>query len=80
MYQKKVAYGSNGFPWNSNICRREVSYDHGICPEAEELHEKTYIGFAMCMHELDDNEVELMVEAFRKVWVNLESLRSHFAQ
>jgi perosamine synthetase len=80
MYQKKVAYGSNGFPWNSEICRREVSYKHGICPVAEELHEKTYIGFAMCMHELDDDEVELMVRAFRKVWVNLESLRSHFAQ
>lgn len=75
MYQKKIAYGSGGFPWNSDICRREVSYAKGICPIAEELHEKTYIGFAMCMHELDDKEVELMVQAFRKVWGNLDELR-----
>ena len=80
MYQRKIAYGSRGFPWSSDICRREVSYAHGICPVAEELHEKTYIGFAMCMHELDEKEVGLMVEAFKKVWTNLESLRSHFAQ
>lgn len=80
MYQKKIAYGSNGFPWSSDICRREVSYAHGICPVAEELHEKTYIGFAMCMHELDDREVDVMVQAFKKVWGNLEALRSHFAQ
>ena len=76
MYQKKIAYGANGFPWSSEICRREVSYAKGICPVAEELHEKTYIGFAMCMHELDEREVELMVQAFKKVWENLDDLRA----
>jgi dTDP-4-amino-4,6-dideoxygalactose transaminase len=76
MYQKKIAYGSKGFPWSSEICRRDVSYARGICPVAEELHEKTYIGFAMCMHELDGNEVELMVQAFKKVWANLDALRT----
>ncbi len=79
MYQKKIAYGSNGFPWSSDICRREVSYRHGICPVAEKLHEETYIGFAMCMHELSDEEVDLMVATFRKVWANLDLLRSHFS-
>jgi perosamine synthetase len=77
MYQYKTAYGSSGFPWSSEICRREVTYAHGICPVAEELHEKTYIGFAMCMHELADAEVDLMVTAFKKVWANLDSLRGH---
>jgi perosamine synthetase len=80
LYQKKMAYGSKGFPWSSDICRREVSYAHGICPVAEELHEKTYIGFAMCMHELADAEVDLVVAAFKKVWGNLDSLRSHSEQ
>jgi perosamine synthetase len=75
VYQKKIAYGANGFPWTSDICRREVSYAKGICPVAEELHDKTYIGFAMCMHELNDNEVDLMVRAFVKVWANLDQLR-----
>lgn len=76
MYQRKIAYGGNGFPWTSDICRREVSYAKGICPVAEEMHEKRYVGFAMCMHQLDDDEVELMVRAFKKVWANIEELRT----
>ena len=42
MYQNKIAYGSNGFPWNSEICKREISYEEGICPVAEKLHSKTF--------------------------------------
>lgn len=80
MYQKKIAYGSSGFPWNSDICRREVSYAKGICPVAEELHEKTYIGFAMCMHELADSEVDAVAQAFRKIWANLDALRAAVAE
>ncbi len=75
MYQQKIAYGSKGFPWTSDICRREVSYQRGICPVAEELNDRSYLGFAMCMHELTDEDVDLMVSAFRKVWSNLAALR-----
>ena len=42
MYQKKIAYGSKGFPWTAAICKRDVSYAKGICPVAEELHDKTF--------------------------------------
>lgn len=75
MYQQKIAYGSKGFPWTSDICHREVSYQRGICPVAEELNDRSYMGFAMCMHELTDEDVDLMVSAFRKVWANLAALR-----
>ena len=27
MYQKKIAYGKQGFPWKSEICKREVNYN-----------------------------------------------------
>jgi perosamine synthetase len=75
IYQQKKAYGSKGFPWTSDICHREVSYEHGICPVAEELNEKTYIGFSMCMHELMGEEIDLITNAFRKVWGQMESLK-----
>jgi perosamine synthetase len=74
MYQKKIAYGSNGFPWTSDICKRDVSYAKGICPVAEELHEKSYLGFEMCLNELQNNDVDLIITAFRKVWTNLDKL------
>ncbi len=75
MYQKKIAYGSNGFPWTSDICHREVSYEKGICPVAEELHDSTYLAMAMCMHQLSSDDVNLIIQAFRKVWAQMESLK-----
>ncbi len=75
MYQKKMAYGSKGFPWTSDICRREVSYQKGICPVAETLHDSSYLGFEMCMNELTDTDVDLIVSAFRKVWDQMASLK-----
>lgn len=75
MYQHKQAYGSKSFPWSSDICRREVSYAKGICPVAESLHDSTYLGFAMCLHQLSDKEVDFIIRAIRKVWSSLEYLR-----
>lgn len=75
MYQQKIAYGSNGFPWTSDICKREVDYGEGICPVAEELHKSTYMGLSACMHEMSDMDVVQIADAFRKVWRHLDSLR-----
>jgi dTDP-4-amino-4,6-dideoxygalactose transaminase len=75
VYQKKIAYGSKGFPWKSDICKRDVSYTKGICPVAEKLDESSFVGFAMCLHELNEEDVDLVAKAFLKVWANLESLK-----
>lgn len=75
VFQRKIAYGSQGFPWTSSICRRDVDYRKGICPVAEWLHDESYIGFQMCMHEMTDHDVDLMIAAFRKVWDQLDELR-----
>jgi len=75
MYQTKTAYGSKGFPWSSDICRRDVNYDKGICPVAEDLHDRTYFSYPMCLHELTDTDVELMIGAFHKVWHQMVRLK-----
>lgn len=75
MYQKKIAYGSKGFPWTADFCKRDVSYQKGICPVAEKLHDETYLGFQMCMHELSDVDVDQILHAFRKVWSALDTLK-----
>lgn len=74
MYQTKIAYGAHGFPWSSDVCRREVNYAKGICPVAEELHDETFVGFPMCLHDLSSNDVDLVIAAFQKVWSNLGEL------
>ena len=75
IFQKKIAYGSQGFPWTSDICKREVSYNKGICPTAEYLHDTNFLGYEMCLHELTDDDVKLIIQAFKKVWNNLDELR-----
>ena len=76
MFQHKIAYGSKGFPWTSDICHRDVSYLKGICPVAEQLHDETYMGFSMCLHDLSDSDVDLIGQAFHKVWQNLSVLQT----
>ncbi len=75
IFQKKIAYGSKGFPWSSDICKREIDYNKGICPVAEELHDKTFLGYEMCLHNLNEKDTNLIIDAFKKVWNNLDELR-----
>ena len=74
MYQKKIAYGNNGFPWQSEFCKRDINYKKGICPVAERLHDKTYMGFEMCRFELLNEDINNIIKAFYKVWNNLDNL------
>jgi perosamine synthetase len=75
IYQKKIAYGSQGFPWSSDICKRDVSYEKGICPVAEKHQDSTYLGFGMCVYDLSGSDIDSIIVAFQKVWANLDSLR-----
>jgi perosamine synthetase len=77
LYQQKIAYGTKGFPWNSDICHREVSYDKGICPVAEELNDSNFLGFGMCAYDLSEDDIDLIICAFKKVWNSLEKLKKH---
>lgn len=74
LYQNKIAYGTKGFPWTSDICHRDVNYNKGICPVAEELNDSTYLGLGMCVYEFTEADMDLIVATFQKVWNNLELL------
>lgn len=76
IYQRKIAFGDSGFPWNSEFCKRDVDYSKGICPIAEKLNDESYLGLGMCVYDLDLDDVALIAKAFTKVWANLGYLRS----
>jgi perosamine synthetase len=76
MFRHKIAYGTNGFPWNSPYCTSDVQYGPGLCPTAEKLHNETFLGLNICMNELPTADVTLIVEAFHKVWSQLDQLKS----
>lgn len=74
IFQQKIAYGSSGFPWSSDVCKRDISYSKGICPVAELLHDKTFMAFEMCLHELDDDYLDMIINSFQKVWSHMNLL------
>jgi perosamine synthetase len=75
MYQQKIAYGSKGFPWSAEFYKGNVSYNMGICPVAEELQKKSYIGIGVSTRKYTNEDVDLIIQAFHKVWNNLDELK-----
>ena len=75
IYQKKMAYGTKGFPWSADFYKGNVSYEKGICPVAETLQDGKFLGIGMCINAYTDQDVDLIVEAFSKVWNHLDRLR-----
>ena len=76
LFRCKIAYGTNGFPWNSEFCTSDVTYGPGLCPVAEELHAKTFLGLNICMNDLPPEDVARIVQAFHKVWAQMDQLKA----
>jgi len=74
IFQKKIAYGSRGFPWRMDGEESDVNYDKGICPVAEKLHSESFLCLPMCLYEFSDEDVDSLVDAFHKVWRHMDSL------
>lgn len=74
IYQKKIAYGKSGIPWSLNQSRKDINYKKGICPVAEDYHDNSFIFLPICSYNLDEKDVDLIIEAFKKVWLNLDAL------
>lgn len=74
IFRNKIAYGTRGFPWSSPYCENDIQYKSGICPIAEKLHAENFLSINICMNELPSTDVELIIEAFHKVWANLDKL------
>jgi len=74
MYQNKIAYGKNGFPWNYEKTRKNISYKKGICPVAEELDDETFIGIEICLFDYTDTNINEIIKAFKKVFTSLDKI------
>jgi len=74
IFKHRIAYGADHFPWT--LAQRDIAYGPGTCPVAEELHDNSFLGLAVCMFELPPEDVDQVVAAFRKVWANLDALKA----
>lgn len=74
MFLEKQCYGTRNFPWSLNDSV-DYSYGAGDCEIAERINDSEYIGMFMCGSNFDDCEINLVGEAFRKVYENIDELR-----
>jgi len=63
MFQKRIAIGSNGFPFNLS----DRTYPSGLCPVAEAMRDTQLLQFQPVSWDADDEQVEMLIEAIRKV-------------
>lgn len=74
IFQHKICYGSKGFPWT--IGRQDISYKKGICPTAERMNDIEFFGLELCMFNYTQLEVDLIIDAFHKVWNRMDDLQN----
>ncbi len=70
VFRQRRAIGRDGFPFN--LTNR--TYDDGLCPVAERLHEHEALLFEPCAYAVDNDTANRLVEAIRKVHVYREDL------
>ena len=71
MFQRRIAFGRQGYPFNLT----DRSYDRGMCPVAERMHERELIQFETCAFDLSDDDIDRLIEAFVKVHAARDDLR-----
>ena len=76
MFRQRIAYGTGGFPWRGAAGESPVHYGPGLCPVAEELHGRTFLGLALGQFAHAPADIERVVTAFHKVWAHLPALRA----
>lgn len=76
LFSKELTYRKNPIPYSliPKKRRRELSLTQ--LPVSEKLHSSDFVGINWCAKEFSDVEVQLLGNAFHKVWANLDFLRN----
>ncbi|MDD5299052.1 MAG: DegT/DnrJ/EryC1/StrS family aminotransferase [Gallionella sp.] len=69
-FQRRIAIGRNGWPFTLS----ERRYDKGLCPVVERMDEHELVEFCTCSHALPEEELACVIEAFQKVYSQLDVL------
>jgi dTDP-4-amino-4,6-dideoxygalactose transaminase len=76
LYQKRTVYGTCGCPWTCGHYKGKVSYEKGICPNAERLHERELLLADICHYPLTTEDMDDVANAFDKILRHLPELKA----
>jgi dTDP-4-amino-4,6-dideoxygalactose transaminase len=75
LFREQLTYRKNPLPYSLLSKSRALELRTQTLPIAEELHEESFVGITWCAYELPDMDIDLIIQAFHKVWENLDFLR-----
>lgn len=73
MFQRKIAFGSKGYPFN--LYKGELDYSKGICPVVERMHFKELFHHDLMHPFMSRKDMDDVITAFHKVWENRGELK-----
>jgi len=74
VYQKQIAIGTKGFPFNMNP---QVKYDYskGSCPVVERMFEKELFHCPLIRESVTEQDLDDVITAVEKVFENINELK-----
>ena len=69
IFQKKIAYGTKGFPWK--YFNSKVSYSLNNFKNAEKLNKESFIGILLCSYDYKISDMRIIARKFNRVWEKL---------
>jgi dTDP-4-amino-4,6-dideoxygalactose transaminase len=75
MYQRRIAFGRDGFTWTWPGWKGSVDYSPGCCPVIERLYYKELMCTDVCHANTTDDDLMDVVRAFEKVYSNISELQ-----
>ncbi len=74
LFQKRIAFGSGGYPFAKPWYAGEVRYDKGICPVVERMHERELFTHELMRPGMTRGDLADVADAFAKVWEHRSAL------
>lgn len=75
LYQQRIAFGKDGFPFTYPGYHGQVSYEKGICPVTERMHYQELLYADVCHANMSKDDLADVANAFSKVGENMAELR-----
>ena len=84
LFKQRKAIGNKGYPFTLSDRNYDVSACDTICetcscarscPLVEELHSNSLIEFAICSYQLNADKIDLVADAYEKVFSNINFLK-----
>jgi dTDP-4-amino-4,6-dideoxygalactose transaminase len=76
LYQRRIAFGRDGFPFTYEGYKGSVSYEPGICPVTERMHFEELLYTNICHADITRADLDDFVAAFQKVLDHAAELRA----